>query len=81
MNRLFIRRNITSVSIIIFVVIFAAIQYLQPAFLYNKDGSIREFGIGKKNKTIIPIWLISLVIAILSYLFVLSYLAYPKFKL
>ena len=81
MNRLFIRRNITSLSIIIFVVIFAGIQYLQPAFLYNKDGSIRELGIGKKNKTIIPIWLISLVIAILSYLFVLSYLAYPKFKL
>ena len=81
MNRLFIRRNITSISIIIFVVIFARIQYLQPAFLYNKDGSIREFGIGKKNKTIIPIWLISLVVAILSYLFVLCYLAYPKFKL
>tara|TARA_B100001063_G_C16733264_1_gene540528 strand:+ start:953 stop:1198 length:246 start_codon:yes stop_codon:yes gene_type:complete len=81
MNRLFIRKNITSISIIIFVVIFAGIQYLQPAFLYNKDGSIREFGIGKKNKTIIPIWLISLVVAILSYLFVLSYLAYPKFKL
>ena len=81
MNRLFIRRNITSISIIIFVIIFTAIQLVKPPFLYNKDGSLREFGIGRKNKTILPIWLVSLVISILSYLFVLCYLAYPKFKL
>lgn len=51
---------------------------LKPSFLYNKDGSIREFGIGYKNKTILPIWLLSLILGILSYLIVMFYLASPK---
>ena len=80
MNRSFIRNNITSVSIIIFIGLFAIIQILEPAFLYNKDGSLRHFGIGKQKKTILPIWLISIVLAILVYLFVLYYLAVPKLK-
>jgi hypothetical protein len=51
---------------------------MQPAFLYDRNGALREFGLGKKNKTIIPIWLVSLVLAIFSYLFVLYYLTMPK---
>jgi hypothetical protein len=57
---------------------FGTIQMMKPAFLYNKDGSIREFGVGYKNKTILPIWLLSLILGILSYLFVMYYVAYPK---
>ena len=41
MYRQYIRRNITSVSIILFVALFTIIQYLEPAFLYEKDGSLR----------------------------------------
>jgi hypothetical protein len=51
---------------------------MKPAFLYNKDGSIREFGIGYKNKTIVPLWLFSIILGILTYLFVMYYLAFPK---
>ena len=80
MNRLFIRNNITSVAIIIFICIFAIIQIVEPAFLYNKNGSLRNFGIGKQKKTVLPIWLVSIVLAILVYLFVLYYLAVPKLK-
>jgi hypothetical protein len=80
MYRTFIRNNITLVSIIIFMIIFGIIQWIKPAFLYKSDGSIREFGIGYKNKTIIPVWLLSIVLGILSYLFVLYYLAYPRFR-
>ena len=79
MNRTFIRKNITSISIIIFIILFAIIQIIEPAFLYNRDGSFRNFGIGKQKKTIIPIWLVSIILAILVYLFVLYYLAIPKF--
>jgi hypothetical protein len=57
---------------------FGAIQMMKPAFLYNTDGSIREFGVGYKNKTILPIWLLSLILGILSYLFIMYYVAYPK---
>mgnify|MGYP006932091323 CR=1 FL=1 len=36
--------------------------------IFEPDGSIREFGIGRKKKTIIPLWLIVFIIAFLSYL-------------
>ena len=47
-------------------------------FLYNNDGSLREFGVGYKNKTILPLWLFSIVLGILTYVLVLYYLTYPK---
>jgi uncharacterized membrane protein YozB (DUF420 family) len=78
MLRTFTRNNTTLVSIIIFLVIFMIIQMLRPAFLYNKDGSIREFGVGYKNKTIVPLWLFSIILGILSYVMVLYYLVHPR---
>ena len=71
MLRSFIRNNITLSAMIIFLVIFGMIQLIKPSFLYNQDGSIRQFGIGYKNKTILPIWLLSIILGILSYLFVM----------
>jgi sterol desaturase/sphingolipid hydroxylase (fatty acid hydroxylase superfamily) len=72
-----VRNNITLFSIILFVFIFTFIQILKPAFLYNKNGSVREFGIGYKNKTIFPIWVLSLILGILCYLFVIYYVSRP----
>jgi hypothetical protein len=80
MLRKFTTNNTTLVSIIIFLMIFGMIYILQPAFLYNKDGSVREFGVGYKNKTILPLWLFSIVLGILSYVFVLYYLNYHRFN-
>jgi hypothetical protein len=78
LNKNYIREHITLISIILFVFMFGLIVMIKPAFLYNKDGSIREFGIGYKNKTILPIWLLSLILGIISYLLVMFYLASPK---
>ena len=80
MNRLFIRRNITSLSIIIFLILFTFIQYMEPTFLYKSDGSLREFGIGRQKKTILPIWLLVFILAVFCYLFILYYLTIPKFN-
>ena len=77
MYRNYIKENITFVSIVLFLIIFGIIQMIKPACFYNKDGSIREFGIGYKNKTILPLWLFSIVLGILTYIFVLYYLHYP----
>ena len=74
MNPLFIKKNPTMVSILLFLTIFILIQIGKPSFLYNTDGSIRVFGIGYKNKTIFPIWLLSILLGILCYLFVRYYL-------
>jgi len=78
MYKSFIQKNTTLISIILFIIIFAFIQLLKPSFLYNNDGSIREFGIGYKNKTILPIWLLSIILGILCYVFVLFYVNHVK---
>ena len=78
MNVNYIRENAPLVSIIIFLFIFGLIQMSKPLFLYNKNGSIREFGIGYRNKTILPIWLLAIVLGILSYLVVIFYVANHK---
>ncbi len=78
MNRAYIRENAPLFAIILFLIMFGSIQMMKPACLYNKDGSIREFGVGYRNKTILPIWLLSLILGILSYLFVMYYIAYPR---
>jgi hypothetical protein len=78
MNRTYIRENAPLFAIILFLIMFGSIQMMKPACLYNKDGSIREFGVGYRNKTIMPIWLLSLILGILSYLFVIYYISSPK---
>ena len=72
------RENITLFSVALFIIIFGLIQMMKPACFYNKNGSIREFGVGYRNKTILPIWLLSLVLGILCYLAVMFYVAHPK---
>ena len=78
MYKYFIQKNTTLISIILFIFIFTFIQLLKPSFLYNNDGSIREFGIGYKNKTILPVWLLSIILGILSYVLVLFYSNHVK---
>ena len=72
----FTKNNITLVSIVIFLLVFGIVQMIKPSFLYNKDSSLRQFGIGYKNKTILPLWLFSIILGRLIYLFVLYYLTY-----
>lgn len=78
MLRQFIRTNVTLVAIVVFITIFTLIQIYKPSIFYNQDGSIRSFGVGYKNKTILPVWLFSIILGIFSYIFVLYYLAYPR---
>ncbi len=73
MNKLFVEKNVPLVSIILFLCLFGLIVWIKPRFLYNRDGSVRQFGVGYQNKTILPIWLLSCILGILSYLIVLFY--------
>ena len=64
------------ISISIFLILFTIIHVMQPGFLYEPDGSFRVFGVGYRHKTVIPIWVVSIILAILCYLAVSYYLAY-----
>jgi hypothetical protein len=44
------------------------LYYVKPTLLFDANGSYRPFGLGYSNKTILPIWLATLFISIISYL-------------
>lgn len=74
MNKTLIRQNILSISIVIFLVSFFIIVNLKPAFLYNTDGSFKQFGLGYMHKSVIPMWVVVICLGILSYISVMYYL-------
>lgn len=73
----FVRRNIVSSAIVLYILIYAVIVYSRPAFLYNKDGTFRQFGVGYSSKTVIPIWLLAIFLSILCYFLVMFYVRVP----
>jgi hypothetical protein len=68
-----VRENKVAVAIIIYMILFGLINFMKPASMYNPDGSLKEFGVGFRRKTIIPVWLISIFMAILAYFSVMYY--------
>ena len=70
-SRKFVRINKLNISIFIFIILFTIVHISKPVFIYNNDGGFRPFGVGYKHKTVIPIWLAAIILAIMSYLFVL----------
>jgi hypothetical protein len=72
----FIKKNQTLISIILFLIIYFIIQVDHPLFIYNVNGSLKQFGVGYKNKTILPVWLLSIVLGILCYIAVKYYTVY-----
>jgi hypothetical protein len=76
----FIRNNLAGTAIVLYIIVFMLVQYMNPAFLYNEDGSLREFGVGYSSKTVLPIWLVAIILGILSYLFV-YYVSRPMTRL
>jgi hypothetical protein len=72
MNK-FIGKNKASVSIILFLMCFYIVFTIKPQVFFNNDGSIKQFGLGYKHKTIFPIWLLSIVMSIIIYIMVYYY--------
>ena len=70
-NNLISRDALSIVSIFIFIMLFGIINAFRPSIIYNKDLSFRRFGIGYKNKTVVPIWLFAVILAILVYVAVI----------
>ena len=74
-----IRNNLAGAAILLYVIVFMLVQYMNPSFLYNDDGSLREFGVGYSSKTVLPIWLVAIILGILSYLTV-YYISRPSVR-
>jgi hypothetical protein len=76
MTRIFLQQYKLHLAIILFLFIFCTLQFFKPSFLYDSDGSLKQFGLGYRKKTIFPIWLFSIYLGIVCYLIVLIFLKY-----
>ena len=62
-------------SVLLFLILFGAFHMIKPSFAYLPNGAYRPFGVGYKHKTVVPVWVVAILLALLSYigvLFVLS---------
>jgi hypothetical protein len=65
---MFLRKIIT---VFFFITILLIIYLVKPSLMFNKDGTIKEFGY-TEEKSIITIFIAIPIIAILCYIIVLS---------
>lgn len=80
MNTQFIRKNITLFSIILFIILYCILIFSKTSLIFNKDGTLRQFGVGYHTRSVLPAWLMSIVIAIISYFTVLYYVSYSRIQ-
>jgi hypothetical protein len=64
----------------VYIILYSIIVYFKPELVFNNlRGCLRPFGVGYKNTTILPLWLISIILAILSY-FIVLYIIHLKYN-
>lgn len=64
--------NRLTIVIFLFIILYSIIVFLKPEMIFNnKTECLRQFGVGYKNTTIVPLWLVSILFAIISYFLVL----------
>lgn len=67
-----IRQHKPLFAIILFFLLFSIFHYIKPGFAYDKQGAFRPFGLGYRNKTVVPIWIVAIILAIFSYVVVVA---------
>jgi len=64
----------------LYVILYSVIINIKPELIFNNiRGCLRPFGVGYKNTTILPLWLISIILAIISY-FIVLYVLHMKYN-
>ena len=67
--REFIQDNKILATFILFLMMFSIIMITKPPFVFNRDGSFKEFGLGYTDRSVLPISFLVIIFAIISYLF------------
>ena len=72
--------NILFIIIAVYICLYCVVIYFKPSFIYDeKNGCFRQFGVGYKNTTILPLWLVSILLSIISY-FIVLYLIHLRYN-
>jgi hypothetical protein len=76
LSKKFIIGHKLTISIVFFLLLFSLVHFIKPSLFYLPNGAFREFGVGYRNKTVIPIWIVAIVLAILCYLSISYYILF-----
>jgi len=76
LSKRYVRFNKVNIAILLFILSFTIVHIVKPSIVYNEDGSFRPFGLGFRHKTVVPIWIVAIILAIFCYLAVLYYLMF-----
>ena len=61
--------------LVVYFILYGLIVWTKPEIVYDRSkNSLRAFGVGYKNSTILPLWLVSLLLAMASYFIVLYFI-------
>lgn len=55
------------IAFFIYIIFVGLLLLVNPRCLYNREGKLKHFGTGSKDKTIMPLWLIIFLLAIIAY--------------
>jgi len=59
-------------SITLFVCLYMIVIIIKPNFIYNnRQNCLRQFGVGYRNTTVLTLWIVSILLAIISYFIVI----------
>ena len=75
--REFVQSRPTMAAVVLYIAIYVLIVVTKPSLIFNRDGSVRQFGLAFSRRTIVPIWLAAVVLAVLCYMVVLYYISAP----
>ena len=59
-----------NIAIIVFMGVFYLAYKSKSSLFFNNDGSLKQFGVGYKHKTVVPLWLFAILSGIVVYIVV-----------
>lgn len=59
-------------AITLYCLLVVLVLHTRPSFVFRNNGTLKEFGFGNKARTMMPFWLLSLVLAILSHFIIIA---------
>jgi hypothetical protein len=72
--------NVLFLIIVLYISMYFTIIYFKPSFMYDeKNDCFRQFGVGYRNTTFLPLWLISILLSITSY-FIVTYIIHLRYN-
>ena len=58
-------------AIVLYLILILLILIWKPRGIFDENGNSKLFGVGYKYKTLLPLWLLFILIAIICYYFVI----------